>query len=65
MTVSSGGKQQRQHQGDVAFVWLSLRMLLLKPSYYAVKKSRLQRRDKNALKRLNESLRYEPPSDNE
>lgn len=53
VTVSSGGKQQRQHQGDVAFVWLFLRCFSWNPAYYAVKKSRLQRRDKNALKRLN------------
>jgi len=63
VTVSSDGKQQRQHQGDVASVWLSLRMLLSEPSYYAVKKPRLHGGDKNALKRLNESLRYEPPGD--
>ena len=29
VTVSSDGKQQRQHQGDVASVWLSLRTQLL------------------------------------
>lgn len=58
MTVSSDGKQQGRYQGDVASVWLSQDASL-------GAQPRLHRGDKNALKRLNQSLRYELPSDDE